>query len=379
MGGTGRCEGDPVTAPAVLPLSGVRVVDCSRLLPCADGTQLLADLGAEVIKVEQPGGELGRHHDRFPTVNRHKLSVTLDLKTDEGRQRLIELLASADVLLESFRPGVMDSWGLGYGWAHDHFPRIVYVSSTGYSDDSSTPSRPGHDLNYLAAAGALQARLEDRPVMSPLPVGDLATGMMTALATVAGVMHARSTGQGQHVTTSMADIAVAFAAVGAGVLPPLPGITPAPLRTWPDVPLGNFPCYGVYRTADGRFIALGNIEAKFWEEFLSVVGLHQLVDDQFATGDRAERAIAAIAGVVESRTMAAWEDVFNGREVCFAPVRTLRESMATPDVLERHLVDVVDTDLLIAAFPASFSATPPRRGGVAPTPGEHNQLLLRQR
>jgi crotonobetainyl-CoA:carnitine CoA-transferase CaiB-like acyl-CoA transferase len=365
-----------MTAYPVLPLDGVRVVDCSRLLPCAYGTQLLADLGAEVVKVEQPGGELGRRHERFPTINRHKLSVTLDLKAEAGRRHLEELLAGADVLLESFRPGVMDSWGLGYDQVHERFPRVVYVSSTGYSPDSSTPGRPGHDLNYLAAAGALQARLDDQPAMSPLPIGDLATGTMTALVTLAALMHARSTGQGQHVSTSMADIAVAFAAVGAGVLPPLQRTDDAPLSTWPDVPLGNFPCYGTYRTADGRHVTLGNIEEKFWEEFLSVAGLDRLIDDQFATGRRAEDAIAAIAEVIGSRTMAAWEEVFDGRDVCFAPVRTLRESMAAPDVSDRHLVEVMDHRLLIAALPATFSATPARRGGVAPAPGEHNQLLL---
>jgi crotonobetainyl-CoA:carnitine CoA-transferase CaiB-like acyl-CoA transferase len=370
---SGRC---PVTDGPPLPLSGVGVLDCSRLLPCAYGTQLLADLGAEVVKVEQPGGEIGRHHERFPTVNRHKSSVVLDLKSPQGRADLLGLVAACDVLLESFRPGVMDAWGLGYDTLGTLHPRLVYVSSTGYAPGSATPNRPGHDANYLAVAGALQPRVEDDPVQFAIPVGDLATGMMTALVTVAAVMHARSTGQGQHVSTSMADISLSLAAVGAGLIPPLHPEAVAGLRTWPDVPLGRFPCYGCYRTADHRYVTLGNIERKFWDEFLAITGLTALADAQFATGPEADSARARIAEVIGSRTLADWEEVFEGREVCFAPVRTVREAMTAPDVVARGLVEVTDGDLLIAALPATFSATPARRGGTAPAAGRDNRLLL---
>jgi crotonobetainyl-CoA:carnitine CoA-transferase CaiB-like acyl-CoA transferase len=359
-----------------LPLGDVRVLDCTRLLPGSFGTQLLADLGAEVIKIEQPGGEMGRQHDRFPTVNRHKLSVILDLGAPEDKQRFEELLATADVLIENFRPGVMERFGLGFVDLHQRFPALVYVSSTGYAKDGPSPRRPGHDLNYLAVAGALQPRLHDRPVLTSMPVGDLATGMTVALSTLAALHYVRSTGQGQLVSTSMADISLVLAAVGAGRLPPVGDQHPVELRTWPDVPLGNFPCYGTYPTADGRFVSFGNIEPKFWEDFLSVTGLIHLSDAQFATGTTAEAAKAAIAEVVAARTMAEWEEAFEGREVCFAPVRTLREAVSAPDVVARDLVSIDSTDLMTAAFPATFSRTPPRRGGKVPRAGEHDHQIL---
>ena len=358
------------------PLTGVRILDCSRLLPCSFGTQLLADLGAEVIKVEQVGGEIGRQHDRFPTVNRHKLSVTLDLGSEVGRQRLHRLLDTADVLLESFRPGVMERFGLGYEDLRERYPSLIYVSSSGYSSESPTPRRPGHDLNYLASAGVIQPRVTDRPVLSATPVGDLATGMITALATLAALVHVQNTGEGQHVATAMADVSLALGAVGAGRLPPEPNDVGRELRTWPDVPLGNFPCYGSYETSDRRFVTLGNIEEKFWREFLTITGLTELADKQFATGEDAEVAESTIAKVMASRTLAEWEEVFADRDVCFAPVMTLREAVRSPDSIERHLVEVDENDLLFATFPAEFSGTPTRSGGLPPEPGQHNELFF---
>ena len=365
-----------VTAEPVRPLTGVRILDCTRLLPCSFGTQLLADMGAEVIKIEQPGGEIGRQHDRFPTVNRHKLSVTLDLGTPHDRSRLLELLTTADVLLESFRPGVMERFGLAYQDLKDRYPSLVYVSSSGYAAESPTPVRPGHDLNYLATAGVLQPRVGDTPVLSATPVGDLATGMVVAMSVLAALLHSRNTGVGQHISTNMADVSLVLGAVGAGRLPPREGTEPDGIRTWPDVPLGHFPCYGTYETADNRFVSFGNIETKFWEEFLAATGLMHLAEAQFATGTAASAAESAIAEVIRSRTLAEWEDVFANRDVCFAAVRTLREAVGTTDVLDRGLIETRDDDLLIAAFPATFSGTPARVGGVAPEPGEHNILFF---
>ena len=365
-----------MSGESVRPLTGVRILDCSRLLPCSFATQLLADLGAEIIKIEEPGGEIGRQHDRFPTVNRHKLSVTLNLGHSDDRRQFEHLLATAEVLLESFRPGVMEKFGLGYQDLRERYPSLVYVSSSGYAAASPTPRRPGHDLNYLASAGMLQPRVDDAPVLSATPVGDLSTGMVGALSTLAALVHARNTGEGQHVSANMADVSLILGAVGAGRLPPLEPASDMS-RKWPDVPLGNFPCYGTYETSDGRYVAFGNIEAKFWEEFLAVTELTELAEQQFSVGHAAEDAEITIAKVISSRTLAQWEEAFAGRDVCFAPVRTLREAVEAVDVVDRGLVESADNDLLIAAFPAVFSATPTRTGGVAPEPGEHNDQLLK--
>jgi crotonobetainyl-CoA:carnitine CoA-transferase CaiB-like acyl-CoA transferase len=289
------------------------------------------------------------------------------------------MLASADVLLESFRPGVMGGFGLAYEDLQERHPALVYVSSSGYPPDGPTPNRPGHDLNYLAGAGAIQPRQEDHPSLLATPVGDLATGLVVALATTAAVMHSRHTGQGQHVSTNMADLSLVLAAVGAGRLPARENETndrnERP-RTWPDVPLGNFPCYGLYETADGRYVSLGNIEGKFWEEFLAITGLTALAGSQFATGTAADEAKAAIAKVIRSRTLSDWEVAFAERDVCFAPVRTLREAVGDPANVSRGIVSIEADDLLVAAFPARFSATPPLVGGVAPEVGAHNSQFF---
>jgi crotonobetainyl-CoA:carnitine CoA-transferase CaiB-like acyl-CoA transferase len=174
----------------------------------------------------------------------------------------------------------------------------------------------------------------------------------------------------------MADVSLVLGAVGAGRLPPREGTEPEGIRTWPDVPLGNFPCYGTYETADDRFVSFGNIETKFWDEFLAITGLTHLSGAQFATGAAASAADSAIAKVIGSRTLGDWEDAFADRDVCFAPVRTLREAVGTTDVLDRGLVETRDNDLLIAAFPATFSGTPARVGGAVPEPGEHNRLFF---
>jgi crotonobetainyl-CoA:carnitine CoA-transferase CaiB-like acyl-CoA transferase len=356
-------------------LDGVRVIDLTRLLPCSFATQLLADLGAEVIKVEQPGGEIGRQHDRFPTVNRHKLSVTADLGSAEGHRRLDHLLSEAHVLVESFRPGVMERFGLGYDELRERYSSLVYVSASGYPADGVTPMRPGHDLNYLASAGAIQPRVHDTPSLLATPIGDLATGLTVAMTTMAALLHARRTGQGQYVSTSMADVAIAMSAVGAGRLPAEEGAQ-GPARTWPDVPLGNFPCYGVYQTADERYVSFANIETKFWETFLDIVGLRSLAQLQFATGKEADAAESTIAKVIRGRTLTEWEETFAGREVCFASVLTLTEAVAGEDVARRHRVAVGVNDLLVASFPANLSATPALFGGTAPEVGAHNEQLF---
>jgi alpha-methylacyl-CoA racemase len=315
------------------PLSGVRVLDFSTLLPGPMATLLLAEAGAEVIKVERPGsGEDLRHYQPrfgsdasvpFAMLNRGKHSIALDLKVADACARLRPLIEAADVLVEQFRPGVMQRLGLGYDAVAAINPRIVYCSITGYGQSGPSAQLAAHDLNYQADAGLLSvaAGNDGAPVVPSALVADIAGGAYPAVINILLALRLRdATGRGTHIDVAMTDglLPFLFSAIGRG----------ASLGQWPrpggELLTGGSPRYQIYRTADSRYLAAAALEDKFWANFCDAIALPDAMRDDAADPAATRRAVAQI---IASRTAADWLSRFEGKDVCCNLVKTLDEAM----------------------------------------------------
>jgi crotonobetainyl-CoA:carnitine CoA-transferase CaiB-like acyl-CoA transferase len=342
-------------------LAGIRVLDLTRLLPGGFCTLLLADFGADVIKVEDMGaGDYARADPpSFAALNRGKRSIQVDLKSDAGRAAFLRLARDADVVVESFRPGVMDRLGVGWEVLREVNPTLVYCAITGYGQDGPLRDRAGHDLNYLARTGVLA--LSEHPVQSSVQIADVAGG---ALMAAFGILAALRTGKGQFVDISMADGALSLLAMPAAQL--LAG-GPVPRRG--ELVLGGrLLCYRPYRCADG-WVSVGALEPTFWAAFCRGVGRPDLIEHQFdAPGSEAHAAVEAICA---SRTRAEW-DAFNAEhDCCVEPVLELDEALA--DAQARGMVagSVLGNPIRLSETPADPFRGPP------PGLGEHTDELLR--
>ncbi|XAH21998.1 CoA transferase [Xylophilus sp. GW821-FHT01B05] len=327
---------DVAAAPAArsAPLAGVRVVDFSTLLPGPMCSLLMAQAGAEVIKIERPGRgdemrsyvpRFGPDSVNFALLNRGKRSVALDLKQAADCAQAIALIRSADVLIEQFRPGVMDRLGLGFEAMHAIHPGLVYCSITGWGQDGPLAEMAAHDLNYQAEAGlvGLTAGADGTPGLPSTLVADLAGGAYPAMMNVLLALRSRDVdGRGCHLDIAMADNLFAFTYWGLG--------NGFAAGQWPtpggDLVTGGTPRYQVYRTLDGRHLAVAPLEQKFWENFLQVLGAPELLDDAVdPPGTR-----SAVAAILLTRTAEDWLRRFEGVDACVSLVKSLQEAVATP-------------------------------------------------
>jgi crotonobetainyl-CoA:carnitine CoA-transferase CaiB-like acyl-CoA transferase len=344
-----------MTPPAPLPsalLAGIRVLDLTRLLPGGYLTLLLADLGADVVKVEEPGR--GDYFRAFPpivdgegayfhAVSRGKRSVTLNLKAPEGADLLRRLASRADVLVESFRPGVMERLDLGAARLRTLNRRLVYCAISGYGQDGPYRLRAGHDLNYIAAAGLLgltgtpgEAPGDPGvPVIPAVQVADLAGGaLLPAVAILAALVSRAATGEGAALDLAMTDGVLSL----LGIHVARAAASGETARRGDMLLTGRYPCYGVYRTGDGRELAVGAIEAKFWESFCAVIGRPDLTPHAFAEGEEGARVKREVAAVLASRTLAEWVAAFSDADACVEPVATLKAALEHPQLRHRGMV-----------------------------------------
>ncbi|MDO8692366.1 MAG: CaiB/BaiF CoA-transferase family protein [Dehalococcoidia bacterium] len=366
------------------PLEGVRVLDATKLLPGGYCTLLLADLGAEVIRVEDPaeldnsrwGPDLVRQ-DRayYQTLHRNKKSIVLDLKKPQGRELLLRLAGTADIFLESYRPGVMDRLGIAYADLQAVNPRIIYCSISGYGQEGPYRDRVGHDINYLALGGVLATTGESGgpPVIPGVQVADIGAAAMFAAVAVLAALHGREqTGLGRYIDLAMLDGVVSFLQVAAAEYLGL-GRSQRRGQMWLS---GKWACYTVYRTRNGGYLSLGALEPKFWSRFCIALGLEDLVQHQYVE-ERQDELRSRVQAVLLERTRQEWVDFLSGLDICCEPVLEVEEALEHPQVRCRGLVHEVVTasgeTLKLLGTP--FSAT---SGRTAPPPevGQHTREVL---
>ena len=341
----------PSRAANDLPLAGLRVIDLTRLLPGPLATRHLAELGAEVLKIEGPAEQgqddgtrfmgqtraerqTGEPALTFRELNRGKTLLRLDLRTAEGAAALIDRVRGADVLVEGFRPGVMDKLGLGWATLGAVNPRLVMCAISGYGQTSAWAHRAGHDINYIAMAGVLAqiATVDGELAVPNFQIGDLMGGTQAAVTGIlAGLLGAQRHGRGRFVDVSMAHEVLRHHVLATYTLKAT-GRTPVPGR---DLLSGGVPCYGVYRTADARHLAVGALEPKFWQALCGAVGRPEWATQHWSTGlvvggTESMALRAELAAVFAAEPLAHWVGRFEGVDACVTPVLRLDETLAHP-------------------------------------------------
>ncbi|RZL88912.1 MAG: CoA transferase [Variovorax sp.] len=368
------------------PLAGIRVVDFSTLLPGPMCSLLLAQAGAEVIKIERPGRgdemrsyvpKFGDDSVNFALLNLGKRSLALDLKNPADVRQAVELVRCADVLIEQFRPGVMDRLGLGYEAMRALNPGLVYCAITGWGQDGPLADVAAHDLNYQSEAGVLglTAGADGSPGLPSLLSADIAGGAYPAMMNILLALRARDArGQGQYIDVAMADNMFTFLYWGLGE-----GFATG---QWPrpgtGLIVGGTPRYQVYRTSDGRFLACAPLEQKFWENFVRVIGAPQLLDDS-ADPQGVREAVAAI---MAGRTAAEWLQRFEGVDACVSLVKSLEEAVQSPQFRHRGVFEArlgSNEGTTIPALPLPISPALRAAGAAQQSPalGEGNRDLLK--
>ncbi|MFY9265068.1 MAG: CaiB/BaiF CoA-transferase family protein [Solirubrobacterales bacterium] len=375
------------------PLAGTKVLDLSRLLPGPFCTLLLADLGAEVLKVEDTGmGDYARWSPpflgdetarkrgvasaQFNALNRNKRSIQLDLKQSSACEVLLKLVAEHDVVVESFRPGVLDRLGVGYEAMKERNPGLVYCAISGYGQDGPLRDRAGHDMNYLALNGllALTGTAEGPVVQAAGQIADIGGGaQMGALAIVASLLQRKTTGAGAFLDISMTDGALSWLAMPASRT--LAG--ERPLRRGKVELAGAWLCYMPYEAADG-WVSCGALEPKFWRSFCEGTGREDLLEKQFE--HPGSEAWAEVAAVFKSKTRAQWAAFNAERDCCIEPVLEIDEALASELVAERGMITTIDQPgvgrLRQLANPIKIDGRRPGGAGAAPAIGEHGDAIL---
>ncbi|WP_454669517.1 CaiB/BaiF CoA transferase family protein [Achromobacter kerstersii] len=368
--------------PNTAPLAGIKILDLSRLLPGPLGAQYLADLGADVIKIEDTqAGDYAPPALRA-VCNRNKRGLRLDLKHPDGQAALAALVRDADVLIESFRPGVTARLKADYDTLSRHNPRLVYCSITGYGQDGPQRDAAGHDLNYSAYAGVADQMGcgPDQPALSNLPVADILGGSLTAvMGILAALVDAQRTGRGRYVDIAIADGLLAGAVVPLATLNAHGDTRPS----GGDTLSGALACYGQYRTQDGRYLAVAALEPKFWNTLCrrldrpDLIALHR--DDSAAQQAHVKGELQRLFG---SRPLAHWVELLEGADCCVSPVLTLSDSLAHPHFNARGMVHHARHEVY---GPGAHIASPVKMSGFqfaihrqAPLPGEHTDQILHE-
>ncbi|MFE2734936.1 CaiB/BaiF CoA transferase family protein [Streptomyces sp. NPDC056723] len=362
-------------------LAGVRIVDLSEQVPGPYATRLLAGLGADVIKVERPdSGDRLRHRPvMFDAENRGKRDLSIDLKAPEGRAALLRLIASADVLVEGFRPGVMDRLGLGFEALTETNPKLIYLSISGYGADGPYRDLPGHDFQYLAFAGAIpcpQTYFAADYVPTTLPVADMGTSVYSVLAVVLALLEKQrdpDTFTARHLDVGMSDCTLALMEPRIAEALSEPSSAAALVR----------PGYGVYATADGRYLSIGALEDHFWKRLVDALGLDELAHERFAAYQDRRRLIDQIEKPLRERvagfTRDALIELLVRHDVPVAPVNDLHEAAEDPHFRARGMVYQVPGDERprVAEWPVALDHFADR-GRLTPTPqlGQHSRDVL---
>ena len=359
------------------PLSGVKIVELAGIGPGPFAGMMLSDMGADIVRVDRAAGVNPAAFDlpNFELMNRGRRSIGVDLKHPEGREVVLRLVEQADALIEGFRPGVTERLGLGPDDCHARNPRLVYGRMTGWGQDGPMAHAAGHDINYIALAGALAhfARDGGQPTPPINLVGDFGGGgMLLAFGIVCGVLEARASGTGQVIDAAMVDGAASLMAMVWSF---------RKLGIWDETRPGTnlldtgAPFYDTYETADGQWISIGSLEVQFYAELIEKLGLAGADLPAQNDRDRWPELRAAFTVAFRSKTRAEWDEIMLGSDVCYAPVLTMSEALADPHLRARGTI--VERNGVDQPAPSPrFSRTAPEIVRDAPWPGQHTDAVL---
>jgi crotonobetainyl-CoA:carnitine CoA-transferase CaiB-like acyl-CoA transferase len=371
-----------------LALDGIKIIDIGYYLPASYCTQILGDMGAEVIKVEEPIGSKPRRggagvsaapgggaeeKTAYDFFNRNKKSIILDLKSKEALNILGRLVKQSDILIENMRPGVVKRLGIDYETLKVLNPGLIYCSISGFGQESPYKKVAGHDPNYCSIAGAQMLNLdhEKKPVRFGVPLGDIGTALHAAIGILTAFIARQRTGQGQYVDISMTDSVFSFVSRS--------------LRTWLNPDLWSGTEYGEVvlgplEVKDGQFITVGNIEPYFWERFCKAIGRDDFIPFRDAKGEKGKEVNAAIKGILLEKTRDEWVDILSKADTAIAPVLEPQEVLMNPHIVERELVMEVDHPKLgkvkQMGYPIKLSDTPGQFRSFAPFAGQHSEEIL---
>lgn len=373
-----------------LPLAGIRVIDLTRLLPGPMATLHLADMGADVIKVEDPAtGDYARwmgpikktQSGFYLAINRNKRSVSLDLKSVVGREAMLELVRSADAVVEGFRPGVMDKLDLNFDTLQQYNPSIVLCSISGYGQDGPWRLKAGHDINYCATNGLLDQTgvRGSEPALGNFQIADIAGGALSATTgLLAALLCVSRGGSGRHIDISMTDCSLAGNVMAQMELDAF-GST---RQRGDDFLTGRLPNYGIYATSDGRYLAVGALESVFWRRLCEAIGEPELFALDLEDEQQCELGRQRLTSIFQSRTLSDWQALLDDVDCCVCPVLTLAEAACHPQLQTRGMFLTVDhpTEGVGAQFACPFKMSKAEFGLRlhAPQLGEHTNEVFRE-
>ena len=365
------------------PLVGVKVIDLSLLLPGPLCSMYLADMGAEVIKIENPRAYDGTRAmvksekglpGLFFMTNRNKKAITLNLKKEQSKEILFKLLEDADILLEGFRPDALDEMGIGYSVLKEKFPRLIYCGISGYGTSGVYKDWAGHDGNYLALAGVLdQLGGRDKPSLAGFQLADIGGGTLTAVAAILAALYSREkTGRGQKIDVSMMESSLQFISLYAGIYLST-GKLP---ERGNELLSGKLANYNIYKTKEGRFVFLGALEERFFRTFLRQIGKEHLLVEAKNLEELAEELKETLQDFFSEKTFTDLQELFANSDCCLTPIKNLEEVLKDPHLLERGSIfkksHPVYGEYFQFASPFRFSDTPCEYNTHPPEHGEHN-------
>ena len=361
-----------------LALEGIKVLDLSRTVPGPFCTMILADMGAEVIKIEAPGYQMGmlpdqEKHAAYDYLSRNKKSMALNLKSTEASEVFLKLANDADVIMEAFRPGVAKRLGVDYDTISKLNPGIVYCSLTGFGQDGPYRDLPGHDPNYISIGGAvgLTGDQEGNPVIIRAALGDIGSALHAVIGILCALMAREKTGKGQFIDISMTDSVLPFLSVS---LLRYFRDSFIPKRGWPSTAIN------VWKTRDNKFVSTGLIEPYFWERFCRALGREDLIPHQRAKGEKLQEVYSAIKEAFLTRTRDEWFQIMKDADTCVSPVLELDEVVNDPQLVSRDMFPEFDhpTEGKVKqlGMPIKLSDTPATFRSFAPLIGQHTDEIL---
>jgi crotonobetainyl-CoA:carnitine CoA-transferase CaiB-like acyl-CoA transferase len=366
------------------PLEGIRVLDLTRLLPGPFATLVLADLGADVVKIEAPN--IGDYMRAMPpakggvsggfwAVNRDKRSAVIDLKKADGVAAFLTMVEKADVVIDSFRPGVMDRLGVGYSTLRERNPAIVLCSISGYGQTGPMRAAAGHDINYLGLGGvlAMGGERDGAPGVPGVQIADLAGGALWAVSGICAALFGRQrTGEGEHIDISMTEGAMALLAPHFGYLDAGAGV----MTRGRNLLNGGWACYGVYRTADDKWLSVGALEPKFWLAFNAAIGRRASLADLGPDPAVQEQVRAELTAIIAAKTRDQWAEILAGVDCCVEPVYEADEIAEHPLHRAREVFFSQTDSEAGEVAGMRMPIGEPSRARTAPRLGEHTAEVL---